>query len=105
MEQKCFFLLWFNIDIGIVKFIELILKTLFCLYQDTLTLLLTIEINTTMERVEVNGMIAEIGIYSIMFLSLFKESFFIIFRFYLDNHRIVFKVIFFNFEPWIFAIQ
>ena len=50
-------------------------------------------------------MIAEIGIYSIMFLSLFKESFFIIFRFYLDNHRIVFKVIFFNFEPWIFAIQ
>ncbi len=30
-----FFLLWFNIDIGIVKFIELILKTLFCLYQDS----------------------------------------------------------------------
>lgn len=51
-----------------------------------------------MKRVKVDGMIAEIGLYSVMFLSLLKESIFIVISFYLNNHRIVLKVIFFNLE-------
>jgi len=58
-----------------------------------------------MKRVKVDGMIAEIGLYSVMFLSLLKESIFIVISFYLNNHRIVLKVIFFNLEPWIFTVQ